>query len=174
MLERLPVVLGLMSIAVVAWLLLLAWQLFTARRQHTGHPLTRLAPPGRPAVIALSRSTCVECRTYQAPLMARLAAAYDQAITVRSIDIQEHRELLDRIGLPTTPATLVIDASGAIRHLNLGITSHALLRDQVRTCAIMAPAPSQHPAATAPALVELTAGSAARTSEATARTRALP
>jgi hypothetical protein len=130
-LERLIVLLALALTVTAGWGLLRLWQAWKMRRVRAESPLAGIAPSGRPAVIAFSTPTCAECRSRQAPALARLAAELGDAITVRSLSALEHPELLRRVGILTVPATVVLDASGAVRHLNLGYTSDAKLRNQV-------------------------------------------
>jgi hypothetical protein len=39
--------------------------------------------------------------------------------------------LVQQIGILTVPATLVLDAAGTVRHLNLGYASDVRLREQL-------------------------------------------
>ena len=111
----------------LAWL----WRLWRVRRLRAEGPLAAIVPPGRPAVVAFSTPSCAECRTRQVPALARLAAELGDAITVRSLSALEHPDLVRRVGILTVPATLVLDAAGAVRHLNLGYASDRKLREQL-------------------------------------------
>jgi hypothetical protein len=61
----------------------------------------------------------------------RLAAALGDKVTVRSLSALEHPDLVQQIGILTVPATVVLDAAGTVRHLNLGYASDARLREQL-------------------------------------------
>jgi hypothetical protein len=128
MFERVIILIGLAFLIAVGWAairLWLAWKLRTAT------PLADLAPSGRPAVIAFSTPSCVECRVRQAPALSRLAAALGDQVTVRSLSALEHPDLVKKIGILTVPATIVLDSAGKLRHLNLGYASDVRLREQL-------------------------------------------
>jgi hypothetical protein len=131
MLERLLVLFVLASLIASAWGLLRLWQAWKLRRLRASAPLGELAPPGRPAVIAFSTPSCAECHSRQAPALARLSASLGDQITVRSLSALEHPDLIQKIGILTVPATVVLDAAGTVRHLNLGYASDIRLREQL-------------------------------------------
>jgi hypothetical protein len=129
--ERLLIVL-LVALALLAgWGLLRLWRAARVRRLGAATPLAGLVPAGRPAVVAFSTPTCTECHTRQAPALARLAVALGEDITIQSLSALDHPELVERVGILTVPATVVLDAGGTVRHLNLGYQSDAKLRAQV-------------------------------------------
>jgi thiol-disulfide isomerase/thioredoxin len=132
MLERL-VILLIVALAILAgWGLFRLWRADRLRRLQTTSPLAGLAPLGRPAIVAFSTPTCGECRALQAPALARLAAMVGDAVTIRSLSALDHPDLVERVGILTVPATVVIDAGGTIRHLNLGYAAESKLHEQVR------------------------------------------
>ena len=114
-----------------AWGLARLWRSWKVRSLRDAAPLAGVVPPGRPAIVAFSTPSCAECRTRQAPALARLSAVLGDAVTVRSLSALDHPDLLRRVGILTVPATVVLDAAGAVRHLNLGYASDATLREQV-------------------------------------------
>jgi hypothetical protein len=124
----------LLSISIAAvWGLLRLWRAQRIARLHRERLFGDLAPVGRPAVIAFSTRTCAECRTRQAPALQRLSDQLGAAVTVRSLQAHEHPELVDRLGILTVPATVILDADGIARHTNLGFTDTARLAAQVRS-----------------------------------------
>lgn len=129
--DRLLILFGLALLIAAGWGALRLWRAWKLRRLATETPLAELAPLGRPAVVAFSTPTCVECRSRQAPALARLAGALGEDVTVRSLSALEHPDLVDRIGILTVPATVVLDGRGVVRHLNLGFASDQQLREQV-------------------------------------------
>ncbi len=129
--ERFTILVGLALLIVAGWGVLRIWRARKLRQLASDAPLTELAPLGRPAVVAFSTPTCVECKSRQAPALARLAGALGDTITVRSLSALEHPDLVDRIGILTVPATVVLDQRGVVRHLNLGFASDQQLREQV-------------------------------------------
>ena len=131
MFERIFILCGLALVIAAGWAGVRVWSAWKLRRLRAAAPLADLAPPGRPAVIAFSTPSCVECRTRQAPALARLAAVLGDQVTVRSLSALEYPDLVQKIGIPTVPATIVLDSVGTVRHLNLGYASDARLREQL-------------------------------------------
>jgi len=131
MIERIGILIGLALMIVAGWAAVRLWSAWKLRRLRAAAPLADLAPPGRPAVIAFSTPSCAECHTRQAPALARLAAALGDQVTVRSLSAMDHPDLVQQIGILTVPATLVLDAAGTVRHLNLGYASDVRLREQL-------------------------------------------
>ena len=131
MLERIIILIGLAFTIAAGWAAIRLWSAGKLRRLRVAAPIADLAPPGRPAVIAFSTPSCAECRTRQAPALSRLAAALGDQVTVRSLSALEHPDLVQQIGILTVPATVVLDAAGTVRHLNLGYASDVRLREQL-------------------------------------------
>ena len=131
MFERIFILCGLALVIAAGWAGVRVWSAWKLRRLRAAAPLADLAPPGRPAVIAFSTPSCVECRTRQAPALARLAAVLGDQVTVRSLSALEYPDLVQKIGILTVPATVVLDSVGTVRHLNLGYASDARLREQL-------------------------------------------
>jgi hypothetical protein len=131
MVERVIILIGLAFTIAASWVAIRLWSAGKLRRLRAAAPLANLAPPGRPAVIAFSTPSCAECRTRQAPALSRLAAALGDRVTVRSLSALEHPDLVQQIGILTVPATVVVDAAGMVRHLNLGYASDVRLREQL-------------------------------------------
>jgi hypothetical protein len=131
MIERLVILAALAAAIALGWALLRLWRARKLQSLRGDMPLAAIVPPGRPAVVAFSTPSCAECRTRQAPALARLAADLRGAVAVRSLSALEHPELVRQLGILTVPATVVLDASGAVRHLNLGYAADAKLREQV-------------------------------------------
>lgn len=131
MLERALMLIGLVVLAVVIWRLVVLWRARQVRRLQVARPLTGLVPLGRPAVVAFSTPACIECRSRQAPALSRLALSVGDAVTVRTLSALEHPTLVRQIGILTVPATVVVDAAGRVRHLNLGFTAETTLREQL-------------------------------------------
>ena len=130
MVERFGILIALALLIVAGWATIRLWSSWKLRRLRATAPLADLAPPGRPAVIAFSTPACAECHTRQAPALSRLAAALGDRVTVRSLSALEHPALVQQIGILTVPATVVLDAAGKVRHLNLGYASDVRLREQ--------------------------------------------
>jgi hypothetical protein len=131
MVDRLLILVLVAAVIAAGWAMFRLWRAWMLRRLGTDMPLAGLIPAGRPAIVAFSTPTCAECHTRQAPALARLSAALGDAVTVRSLSALDHPDLVDRIGILTVPATVVLDREGHVRSLNLGYASEARLREQV-------------------------------------------
>ena len=131
MIERIGILIGLTLLIVASWAIIRLWSAWKLRRLRAAAPLVDLAPPGRPAVIAFSTPSCAECHTRQAPALSRLTAALGDQVTVRSLSALEYPDLVQKIGILTVPATVVLDSVGTVRHLNLGYASEVRLREQL-------------------------------------------
>ena len=135
MIERIGILIALALLIVASWAIIRLWSAWKLRGLRAAAPLADLAPPGRPAVIAFSTPSCAECHTRQAPALSRLTAALGDQVTVRSLSALEYPDLVQKIGILTVPATIVLDSVGTVRHLNLGYASDARLREQLAvTC----------------------------------------
>jgi thiol-disulfide isomerase/thioredoxin len=134
--DRLLLLLLVGLLIVGAWLVLRAWRRWRVARLGESPLLAEFAPIGRPAVIAFSSPSCVDCRSRQAPALARLAREAGDGITVRTVSALDHPSLVERIGILTVPATVVVDAGGRLRHLNLGFTPADRLHEQVRSASV--------------------------------------
>ncbi len=127
----------LLLIAAVVALIALGWGCFRLWRARKIRTLARetlfagIIPAGKPAVVGFSTPGCVECRTRQAPALAQLATALGDSVTVRTLAAPDYPRLVDRLGILTAPATVVLDAAGVVRYVNLGFTDAATLAAQL-------------------------------------------
>jgi hypothetical protein len=135
MIERILILLGFILVIAAGWGLLRLWRAAKLRQLGGETPLAELIPTGRPAVVAFSTPSCAECHTRQAPALARLTVALGDSVTVRSLSALDHPDLVERIGILTVPATVVLDPRGRVRDLNLGYASDERLREQVARAA---------------------------------------
>lgn len=131
MLERLSLVLLIGLLVTGGLLSLRIWHSRKLQRLRVSQSLVSLVPPGHPAIIAFSTPSCAECRTRQAPALARLTARLGEQVTIRSLSALDHPHLVWQLGILTVPATVVLDQTGTIHHLNLGYTSDQVLQAQV-------------------------------------------
>jgi thiol-disulfide isomerase/thioredoxin len=135
MIERIFIV-ALVAVAIaLAWGLVRLWQRRAVVVMQADSPFVTVVPPGKPAIVAFSTPSCADCRTRQAPALKQLAAQFGEQVEIRSLQATEHPELVDRAGILTVPATVVLDARGVVRHLNLGFTDSETLASQLRSAA---------------------------------------
>jgi thioredoxin-like negative regulator of GroEL len=123
----------MLAVAVV-WGAIRLWRSIKLRHLRTQTPFNSIVPAGKPAVVAFSAPYCQECHTLQAPALKRLQTNLDDRVTVATLSALEHPDLVDHLGILTVPSTVVLDASGVVRHLNLGYASDAKLREQLAQC----------------------------------------
>ncbi len=135
MIDRLLILVLVAAMIAMGWAALRFWRAWKVRRLGADTPLAGLIPVGRPAVVAFSTPSCAECRTRQAPTLARLNAALGDAVIVRSLSALDYPDLVNVLGILTVPATVVLDRDGHVRNLNLGYASDERLSTQLAAVA---------------------------------------
>ncbi|HEY3289032.1 MAG TPA: thioredoxin family protein [Anaerolineae bacterium] len=131
MVTRLLILLAVTIVVLGGWGLLRLWRTAKLRQLAAYAPLSKLVPIGKAAVVAFTAPYCRDCETLQAPALERLKANLRESITVTTVSALEHPELVDQLGILTVPSTVVVDARGTVKHLNLGYASDKQLRDQL-------------------------------------------
>ena len=136
MIERIWVLLLVMGALAAAYALVRLWQ--RRRVEILGHDALALPlavseqiTPGRATVLAFSTASCAECRTRQAPALARLHTQLGASVSVVSLDALDHPDLVAQLGILTVPSTVVLGKGREVRHLNLGYASDARLAEQL-------------------------------------------
>jgi hypothetical protein len=94
-------------------------------------PFGDMIAPGKPAIIAFTTPRCHECRTRQKPALERLRLHHPAAIDIIVLDATTHGELVDRLGILTVPATVVVNDTGTVRQINLGYVDEHVLTAQL-------------------------------------------
>jgi len=131
MIERLLILLAFGSSIALGWLLLRRLLAQRLQQLATQRPFTALVPSGRPAIVAFTLPTCVECRTRQTPTLTRLQQQLGAAAQIMTLRADNHGELVTQLGIMTVPATVVLDATGVVRALNHGFADEARLLGQL-------------------------------------------
>jgi len=130
--ERVVILFGVVA---AAGLTILAYRWFVShitRRQSSIDWHSRLTiEPDNPALLYLWTRTCRTCHTVQKPTVDRVAAELPSSLSVVSVNATENPEITRDLHLVTVPATVVLDGSGHIRHINRGLADFATLRRQV-------------------------------------------
>lgn len=132
MIERFFIIVALAAGLGLLWVGIRSWQASRLRALGQAPLFAGIVPLGRPAVIAFSTPGCHECRARQAPALAQLATIMGEQVVVTTLSAPEHPQLVAHLGILTAPATVVLDASGAVRHVNQGFADTATLARQVR------------------------------------------
>jgi thiol-disulfide isomerase/thioredoxin len=88
-------------------------------------------PDGRPAVVAFSTPRCAACHTAQRPVLAALEEQARGGVRILHVDAAERPQVASTFGVMTVPATVVLDAEGAVLAANQGFATAAILAGQV-------------------------------------------
>jgi thiol-disulfide isomerase/thioredoxin len=131
MIERIVILLAVALSVAAIWGLVRLWQRRMVSQMQVATPFSALVPANMPAVIAFSSPTCSECRTRQAPALTRLEQELGAQVAIVRLSAPEHPELVEHAGILTVPATVVLDRSGVVRHLNLGFADTLRLKAQI-------------------------------------------
>lgn len=135
MIERVLIIAAIAIAITIIWAGIRLWRARALRRLAAQSPFAGLVEPGRPAVVSFSTPGCAECRTRQAPALKRLAAELGEQVTLLALLAPDHPQLVDRLGILTVPATVVLDATGVVRYVNLGFADSAKLAAQLNAAA---------------------------------------
>ncbi len=126
MIERLLILVGVVGVVV----LVRAYMSYVSRRATTQTIDIPTDNRGKSGVIALSADGCVQCEKLQKPALTRLRAQRAD-LSVTHLRIEDHQDLVKKLGIFTVPTTIVHDATGAVRHVNLGYTDDVTLYNQL-------------------------------------------
>jgi thioredoxin-like negative regulator of GroEL len=88
-------------------------------------------PDGRPVVVAFSTPACAACRTAQRPALAALAERFAGEARIVHVDVADRPDVARVFGVMTVPATVVMDAQGAVLAANQGFATTERLAEQV-------------------------------------------
>jgi hypothetical protein len=144
MAERLLLIVGLAALLIGVRALLRLRQARRLRLLAAERPLQGLVPTGRPAVVAFTLPSCVECRARQKPALEQLRAQRAAAVApgrradeylIATLSAEAHPEVVGRLGILTVPATAVLDAQGQVRFINQGFADAARLAAQLDSLA---------------------------------------
>ncbi|MEI7769681.1 MAG: thioredoxin family protein [Chloroflexales bacterium] len=131
MIERALILVAVAAALAAGTWLLRAWQARRLRGLESERPFAGIVPAGRPAVVAFTLPTCVDCKARQVPALRRLSESFGDRVVIQTLTVSEHPDLADRLGLMTVPATAVVDAGGVLRHLNQGFADVERLTSQL-------------------------------------------
>lgn len=129
--ERLLIIGGVTLAVLLVWGGIRYWQARTVRSLAQKTPFTGLVPAGKPAVVAFTTPGCRECHVRQSPALARLAGAVNDQVTICTLQAADYPQLVTQLGILTAPATVVLDARGVVRHINLRFVDTPVLLQQV-------------------------------------------
>ena len=122
MIERLVIALLLMAGGWLAFHGVTFWQ----RRQ------VRVAPAGQPTILYFRSDSCAGC-VGQRSMLSQLQTDYGSRFALRQIDADREPETAAAYRIMTLPTTIVADSSGAVRHINYGVTPAQRLAQQLES-----------------------------------------
>jgi thiol-disulfide isomerase/thioredoxin len=131
MLERTVILLALAAALVIGWQALRLIQARRLRALAAEQPFAGIVPGGRPSVVAFTLPSCADCRARQAPALRRLGAQLGERASIQTLGADAYPNLVERLGLLTVPATLVLDGAGRVRFLNQGFADEQRLAEQL-------------------------------------------
>ena len=81
-------------------------------------PISRAVATGRPVLADFGRGTCIPCKK-MAPILAELKEEYAGKAEILVLDIDEHMELTQSVGIRMIPTQIFYDAQGneVTRHI---------------------------------------------------------
>ncbi|RME72477.1 MAG: thioredoxin [Chloroflexi bacterium] len=88
-------------------------------------------PTGKPTLLYFTADYCSACKHQQTPIVAQVQARLGDAVRVQTVSVTDQPELAARYKVLTLPTTVVLDPSGAVAHLNYGVTSAEKLLRQL-------------------------------------------
>jgi thioredoxin 1 len=107
------------------------WQLRRLQPRAARRPGLETWQAGRPGILYFTTPDCAPCRTAQRPALERLRAEWDAGLQVIEIDASARAAVADHWGVLSVPTTFVLDAAGAPRYINPGVTNAAKLKQQL-------------------------------------------
>ncbi len=88
---------------------------------------------GKPTLLYFSADYCAPCKFQQAPIVERVAERLGDRVRVQRVDVTRQPDLARRYKILTLPATVVLDAGGAVRHINYGVADQTRLERQLQS-----------------------------------------
>ncbi len=88
--------------------------------------------PVQPTLLYFRSDSCGPCLA-QARYLEQVKAEFGSEVAVEKIDADFHPDRAAHYGIFTLPTTILIDASGTVRHINYGLTDARKLAKQLRS-----------------------------------------
>jgi thioredoxin 1 len=87
---------------------------------------------GRPLLLYFRSDHCPPCHT-QARFLEALPDTITTQIAIEQVDVEQEKDKANQYGVFTLPTTLLLDPSGAVRHINYGLTETGKLARQLES-----------------------------------------
>jgi thiol-disulfide isomerase/thioredoxin len=129
MYERLLITFVVMTFLGVVFLLLKRRQITLANRaSRQSNKQTSKA-----TIVYFWSDGCPACKRAQRPILEGLLAEYSkEQLSLTAYNIDETPEAAKKWGVMTLPTTLLLDASGTVKHANNGLIALGKLRNQLK------------------------------------------
>lgn len=131
MLERLFIALLIAALGVLIWQAYNRWSIRRIAAQAAIDPLLVGLRRGVPTIVYFTTPFCAPCRTVQKPALTQLQTELGETIQIIQIDATEDPASADRWGVFSAPTTFVLDANQKPRHINRGVASVEVLKQQL-------------------------------------------
>ncbi len=125
--------------SLAAGLILLGWVSFRAFNTLLVRSVRQKSPrlagllPGTAAVVYFTTPDCAACKAAQRPALMRLQQMLGrEKLQIIEINAYEKPELAKEWGVLSVPTTFILDARGAARQVNHGVTRAEKLMEQLQ------------------------------------------
>lgn len=123
MIERLLLTILIAAVALGTYLLMQAWH-----KQRIGR-VSAVANP-LPLLLYFRGESCAACPT-QSRFVEQVAQQFSSRLQIKTIDAEQEPEVAAAYGIFSLPTTIVMDTSGAVKHINYGLTYPQKLAQQL-------------------------------------------
>ena len=129
MYERLEIILIVLVVAAIGM------GLVRRRRiQRAQNAIQRLEiTPGIPTIVYFWSPRCHLCRNAQKPILERIVEEYSEKyLQLISYNVDESSDMAKAWGVMTIPTTFIIDQSGEVLFVNIGLATDGVLHRQLK------------------------------------------
>ena len=128
MVERLAIVLFVLIIAAIGMGLVRRSGIRRAQNAMQGWGIT----PGIPTIVYFWSPRCHSCRNAQKPILERIVEEYgEKYLQLISYNVDESSDMAKAWGVMTIPTTFIINQSGEVLFVNIGLATDGVLHRQL-------------------------------------------
>lgn len=129
MVERLAIILFVLIVAAIG--------IGLVRRrgiQRAQNAIQRLGiTPSIPTIVYFWSPRCHSCRNAQKPILERIVEEYgEKYLRLVAYNVDESSDIAKAWGVMTIPTTFIIDQSGEVLFVNIGLATDGVLRRQLK------------------------------------------
>lgn len=107
----------------------LSWRWYKSKLAQSIQPID--PPADKPTLLWFTADYCVPCKLQQAPIIDQLADQLGTTVVIQKIDVSLNPDLASHYKVLTLPATVILDETGQVAHINYGVTSQTKLAAQL-------------------------------------------